>query len=96
MMKHVQIVLFVIFIFAVVLTDFLTPAFLPFYSLFIRLTWFSLVCDVNRTPSKKDRFRQRWSERDEACFGTPIDNILDQDFDFEKNLALFNKQVSDF
>jgi len=54
------------------------------------------VCDVNRTPSKKDRFRQRWSEKDEACFGTPIDNILEQDFDFEKNLALFNKQVSDF
>jgi hypothetical protein len=52
-----------------------------------------LVCDVNRTPSKKDRFRQRWSERDEACFGTPIESILDQDFDFEKNLALFNKQV---
>jgi len=51
------------------------------------------VCDVNRTPSKKDRFRQRWSERDEACFGTPIDNILEQDFDFEKNLALFNKQA---
>ncbi|PNF24120.1 hypothetical protein B7P43_G03248 [Cryptotermes secundus] len=51
------------------------------------------VCDVNRTPSKKDRVRQRWSERDEACFGTPIDSILDQDFDFEKNLALFNKQA---
>ncbi|KDR11216.1 enhancer of mRNA-decapping protein 3 [Zootermopsis nevadensis] len=50
-------------------------------------------CDVNRTPSKKDRFRQRWSEKDEACFGTPIDNIIDQDFDFEKNLALFNKQA---
>jgi hypothetical protein len=52
------------------------------------------VCDVNRTPSKKDKFRQRWSEKDEACFGTPINNILEQDFDFEKNLALFNKQVS--
>lgn len=55
--------------------------------------YFCLVCDINRTPSKKDRFRQRLSERDEACFGTPIDSILDQDFDFEKNLALFNKQV---
>ncbi|XP_069682486.1 enhancer of mRNA-decapping protein 3 isoform X2 [Periplaneta americana] len=51
------------------------------------------ICDVNRTPSKKDRLRQRLSEKDEACFGTPIDNILDQDFDFEKNLALFNKQA---
>ncbi|KAJ9591849.1 hypothetical protein L9F63_001666 [Diploptera punctata] len=52
------------------------------------------VCDVNRTPSKKDRLRQKWNEKDEACFGTPIDdNILEQDFDFEKNLALFNKQA---
>ena len=49
---------------------------------------------MNRTPSKKDRLRQKWNEKDEACFGTPIDdNILEQDFDFEKNLALFNKQV---
>jgi hypothetical protein len=74
----------------------LIPVLLLFYHKFIILfiLCFSVVCDVNRTPSKKDRFRQRWSEKDEACFGTPIDNILDQDFDFEKNLALFNKQVS--
>jgi len=31
-------------------------------------------------------------ERDEHTFGTPIDQ-LEQDFDFEKNLALFNKEV---
>ncbi|XP_067015635.1 enhancer of mRNA-decapping protein 3 isoform X2 [Anabrus simplex] len=47
----------------------------------------------NRTPSKKDRQRHKWSEKDEACFGTPIDNIIHHEFDFEKNLALFNKQA---
>lgn len=33
------------------------------------------------------------SERDEQAFGTPIDQSLHQEFDFEKNLALFNKEV---
>ncbi|XP_063241371.1 enhancer of mRNA-decapping protein 3 [Bacillus rossius redtenbacheri] len=51
------------------------------------------VSEAMRTPSKKDRNRQKLNERDEACFGTPIDNIPHQDFDFEKNLALFNKQA---
>lgn len=32
--------------------------------------------------------------RDEHTFGTPIDQSLQQDFDFEKNLALFNKEVN--
>ncbi|XP_066598209.1 enhancer of mRNA-decapping protein 3 [Prorops nasuta] len=31
--------------------------------------------------------------RDEHTFGTPIDESLDQDFDFEKNLALFDKKA---
>nr|CAD7399140.1 unnamed protein product [Timema cristinae] len=47
----------------------------------------------SRTPSKKDRNRQKWTERDEACFGSSINNILGHEFDFEKNLALFNKQA---
>ncbi|XP_046398528.1 enhancer of mRNA-decapping protein 3 [Ischnura elegans] len=51
------------------------------------------VSEGNRTPSKKDRFRNRWTDRNEACFGNHIDNTMDQDFDFEKNLALFNKQA---
>ncbi|KAG8223806.1 hypothetical protein J437_LFUL001404 [Ladona fulva] len=51
------------------------------------------VPEGNRTPSKKDRFRNRWTDKNEACFGTHIDTSMDQEFDFEKNLALFNKQA---
>lgn len=44
-----------------------------------------------RSPNKKDR---HFKQRDVAAFGSPIDNtVLEEDFDFEKNLALFNKQV---
>ncbi|XP_075215897.1 enhancer of mRNA-decapping protein 3 [Lycorma delicatula] len=49
--------------------------------------------EANRTPNKKERMKQRWSERDEACFGEPINDIIKKDFDFEKNLALFNKKA---
>lgn len=49
--------------------------------------------DGNRTPHRRDRLRQRWQARDEACFGSPTHNGFDQDFDFEKNLALFDKQA---
>ncbi|RZF41459.1 hypothetical protein LSTR_LSTR000173 [Laodelphax striatellus] len=46
------------------------------------------------TPNKKDRPRQnRWIDRNEACFGEPVDNIMHKEFDFEKNLALFNKKA---
>lgn len=43
---------------------------------------------AKRTDSKK------WQkDRDEACFNTVLDNeVLDTEFDFEKNLALFDKQ----
>lgn len=53
------------------------------------------VNDINRTPNKKERPKQRWrkGERDEECFGEPINDILKKDFDFEKNLALFNKKA---
>ncbi|CAB0039845.1 unnamed protein product [Trichogramma brassicae] len=37
--------------------------------------------------------RKKMTDRDENTFGTPIDQSLHQDFDFEKNLALFNKEV---
>lgn len=51
--------------------------------------------DGNRSPNKKDRQRQRWIDRDEAAFGSPISNdVLLEEFDFEKNLALFDKQVT--
>lgn len=31
-------------------------------------------------------------ERNDACFGVSLDTIVKEDFDFEKNLALFNKK----
>lgn len=47
--------------------------------------------DGVRSPNKKDR---HFKQRDLAAFGSPIDTtVLEEDFDFEKNLALFNKQV---
>lgn len=50
--------------------------------------------EPNCKPAQKRlTHRQRALERDEHTFGTPIDQSLNQDFDFEKNLALFNKEV---
>lgn len=50
--------------------------------------------ESNCKPTQKRlTHRQRVLERDEHTFGTPIDQSLNQDFDFEKNLALFNKEV---
>ncbi|KAK8736026.1 hypothetical protein OTU49_005187 [Cherax quadricarinatus] len=47
--------------------------------------------DTSRTPGKKERLRRA---RDETTFGTPIDDdMLTTEFDFEKNLALFDKQA---
>ena len=46
--------------------------------------------DSTRTPNKKERQRRA---RNEATFGTPIDDMLTTEFDFESNLALFDKQV---
>ncbi|XP_037781740.1 enhancer of mRNA-decapping protein 3-like [Penaeus monodon] len=46
--------------------------------------------DSSRTPGKRERRRNR----DETTFGTPIDDdMLSTEFDFEKNLALFDKQA---
>ncbi|XP_070151800.1 enhancer of mRNA-decapping protein 3 [Polyergus mexicanus] len=47
----------------------------------------------NKSISKRLTHKQRALERDEHTFGTPIDQSLQQDFDFEKNLALFNKEA---
>lgn len=44
----------------------------------------------NGTPNKKDKWTKGW--RDEACFGMSMDQSKLQDFDFEKNLALFDKE----
>ncbi|XP_060536222.1 enhancer of mRNA-decapping protein 3 isoform X2 [Cylas formicarius] len=37
----------------------------------------------------------KWSRswKDEECFGSPLDHKISKDFDFEKNLALFDKQA---
>lgn len=47
------------------------------------------------TPNKKDKSKGRWgrSWKDEACFGSPLDDNIFKDFDFEKMLALFDKQA---
>lgn len=48
------------------------------------------------TPNKKERGNKgKWGKswKDEACFGSPLDQSISKDFDFEKNLALFNKQA---
>ncbi|XP_076339455.1 enhancer of mRNA-decapping protein 3 [Tachypleus tridentatus] len=46
------------------------------------------------TTPKKLEGKKRLSERDEACFSAPVDSyILEHEFDFEKNLALFDKQA---
>lgn len=46
----------------------------------------------NGTPNKKDKCKMKW--KDEACFGMSMDQqSMLQDFDFEKNLALFNKEA---
>jgi len=50
----------------------------------------------SKSVSKRLTHKQRALERDEHTFGTPIDQSLQQDFDFEKNLALFNKEVVGF
>ncbi|KAJ8925493.1 hypothetical protein NQ315_009331 [Exocentrus adspersus] len=47
------------------------------------------------TPNRRDKNKGKWGKgwRDEECFGSPLDHKISKDFDFEKNLALFNKQA---
>ncbi|XP_012277398.1 enhancer of mRNA-decapping protein 3 isoform X2 [Orussus abietinus] len=47
----------------------------------------------NTSTQRRLTNRQKRLERDEHTFGTPIDQSLSQDFDFEKNLALFDKEA---
>lgn len=45
------------------------------------------------TPKKNDN-RRKCQDKDDACFSAPVDNfILENEFDFEMNLALFDKQA---
>ncbi|GFR33939.1 enhancer of mRNA-decapping protein 3 [Trichonephila clavata] len=44
--------------------------------------------------AKRSENKKWLKERDEACFSVPVDSeVLDNDFDFEKNLALFDKRA---
>ncbi|KAB0804038.1 hypothetical protein PPYR_01008 [Photinus pyralis] len=47
-----------------------------------------------KSATPKNKSKSKWSKgwRDELCFGSPLENI-GKDFDFEKNLALFDKQA---
>ncbi|KAF5274365.1 hypothetical protein FQA39_LY07245 [Lamprigera yunnana] len=46
------------------------------------------------TPNKKEKIKGRYKGwKDEICFGSPLDHTINQEFDFEKNLALFDKQA---
>lgn len=46
---------------------------------------------LKNTPNKKENQKKmKW--KDEACFGNSIEGSKRPDFDFEKNLALFNKE----
>nr|CAI5824480.1 unnamed protein product [Callosobruchus analis] len=50
----------------------------------------------NNTPNKRDKSKGKWvgkGWKDEECFGSPLDQNISKDFDFEKNLALFNKRA---
>lgn len=48
----------------------------------------------NSTPTKKDKNKSKWCQKwkDEQCFGS-LDLSYSKDFDFEKNLALFDKRA---
>jgi len=49
--------------------------------------------DIKKKPTKRADCKKWLKERDEACFNAPLNSeLLDTEFDFEKNLALFDKQ----
>lgn len=43
------------------------------------------------TPKKNGVKNSQMRQRDDECFGDGVDDGLDTDFDFEGNLALFDK-----
>lgn len=49
----------------------------------------------NKKKGRKGPEGKKWmKDRDEACFNVAVDSeVLDIDFDFEKNLALFDKRA---
>lgn len=54
-----------------------------------------IILDESKKKISKRSDSKKWhqKERDDACFNTPLNSeLLDTEFDFEKNLALFDKQ----
>ncbi|KAL4091949.1 hypothetical protein QTP88_026548 [Uroleucon formosanum] len=47
----------------------------------------------NSEPEQPPQNFSNHKERNDACFGVSLDTIVKEDFDFEKNLALFNKKA---
>ena len=47
--------------------------------------------DQKRNPGNENR--KSFKKKNKECFGTPLDDIKVPDFDFEKNLKLFNKEA---
>ena len=43
--------------------------------------------------SQPQKRQQREKHRNDTTFGTPLEDDMDTEFDFEGNLALFDKQV---
>ncbi|KAL7293677.1 enhancer of mRNA-decapping protein 3 [Trichogramma pretiosum] len=56
-------------------------------------TYSEATSNANGKNGSEQSRRKKMTDRDENTFGTPIDQSLHQDFDFEKNLALFNKEA---
>ena len=46
-----------------------------------------------KSPGARRGVRGPGAFREEDCFAVPIDSIVDDEFDFEKNLALFDKRA---
>lgn len=47
-----------------------------------------------QTSNKIDKKKTNQLKKNQSTFGTPVDDpVMDEEFDFEKNLALFNKQA---
>jgi len=53
----------------------------------------SLIRNGWKSPGTRRGVRGQGVFKEEDCFAVPIDSIVDDEFDFEKNLALFDKRA---
>lgn len=60
--------------------------FIRYLNLFEKVIWFYIL----EQPTQNFVNHR---ERNDACFGVSLDTIVKEDFDFETNLALFNKKA---